>query len=199
MRIALMGGVRSTAPAVPARPMRRRRADMRAIIIPVTPFQQNCSLVWCAETQAGRGDRSGWRPRQDTRRGRTGRRHAQQDPADARAHRPRRRRRRNSRASRTLPIVGPHPGDQFWIDGLAEQGRMFGFAHVREFRAGPVARRWRPCQRRQRRVRRAALPRAHAGSRHLFFGRRTGSLSSVTCCSRARSGAPIFRAATTTR
>ena len=24
-----------------------------------------------------------------------------------------------------LPIVGLHPGDQFWIDGLAQQARMF--------------------------------------------------------------------------
>ena len=32
-----------------------------------------------------------------------------------------------------LPIVGPHPGDQFWIDGIAEQGRMFGFPRVEPF------------------------------------------------------------------
>lgn len=27
-----------------------------------------------------------------------------------------------------LPIIGPHTGDQFWIDGLAQQSQMFGFA-----------------------------------------------------------------------
>ena len=32
-----------------------------------------------------------------------------------------------------LPIIGPHPGDQFWIDGIAEQGRMFGFGHCESF------------------------------------------------------------------
>ena len=26
-----------------------------------------------------------------------------------------------------LPIIGPHPGDQFWIDGLPQQSAMFGF------------------------------------------------------------------------
>jgi glyoxylase-like metal-dependent hydrolase (beta-lactamase superfamily II) len=26
-----------------------------------------------------------------------------------------------------LPIVGPHPADQFWIDGLPQQSQMFGF------------------------------------------------------------------------
>jgi glyoxylase-like metal-dependent hydrolase (beta-lactamase superfamily II) len=32
-----------------------------------------------------------------------------------------------------LPIVGPHPGDQFWIDGLAQQAKMFGFAPAEPF------------------------------------------------------------------
>lgn len=26
-----------------------------------------------------------------------------------------------------LPIIGLRPGDQFWIEGLAEQNQMFGF------------------------------------------------------------------------
>ena len=32
-----------------------------------------------------------------------------------------------------LPIIGPHPGDQFWIDGMAQQGKMFGFPHCEPF------------------------------------------------------------------
>ena len=32
-----------------------------------------------------------------------------------------------------LPIVGPHPGDQFWIDGLPQQSQMFGFPQARTF------------------------------------------------------------------
>jgi glyoxylase-like metal-dependent hydrolase (beta-lactamase superfamily II) len=32
-----------------------------------------------------------------------------------------------------LPIIGPHPGDQFWIDGLADQGRMFQFPGAEVF------------------------------------------------------------------
>jgi len=32
-----------------------------------------------------------------------------------------------------LPIVGPHEGDRFWIEGLAEQARMFGFAPAEPF------------------------------------------------------------------
>jgi glyoxylase-like metal-dependent hydrolase (beta-lactamase superfamily II) len=33
-----------------------------------------------------------------------------------------------------LPIVGPHPDDQFWIDGLAEQSRVFGFPPAEPFK-----------------------------------------------------------------
>jgi len=33
----------------------------------------------------------------------------------------------------SLPIIGPHPADQFWIDGLPEQSKMFGFPHSEAF------------------------------------------------------------------
>ena len=32
-----------------------------------------------------------------------------------------------------LPIIGPHPGDQFWIDRLSDQGRMFQFPEAEVF------------------------------------------------------------------
>ena len=32
-----------------------------------------------------------------------------------------------------VPIVGPHRGDQYWIDRLPEQGRMFGFPPAAPF------------------------------------------------------------------
>jgi glyoxylase-like metal-dependent hydrolase (beta-lactamase superfamily II) len=32
-----------------------------------------------------------------------------------------------------VPVIGPHRGDQFWIDGLPEQARMFGFAPAESF------------------------------------------------------------------
>ncbi|MEI8327159.1 MAG: MBL fold metallo-hydrolase, partial [Betaproteobacteria bacterium] len=32
-----------------------------------------------------------------------------------------------------IPIVGPHQGDQFWIDGLSQQGKMFGLPHAGSF------------------------------------------------------------------
>jgi glyoxylase-like metal-dependent hydrolase (beta-lactamase superfamily II) len=32
-----------------------------------------------------------------------------------------------------VPIVGPHPGDKFWIDGMVRQGQMFGLPGARTF------------------------------------------------------------------
>ena len=32
-----------------------------------------------------------------------------------------------------VPIIGPHPGDQFWIDGLPQQSVMFGFPPAQHF------------------------------------------------------------------
>ena len=33
-----------------------------------------------------------------------------------------------------LPIIGPHPGDQFWIDGLPMAAPTYGFPPARPFR-----------------------------------------------------------------
>jgi len=41
-------------------------------------------------------------------------------------------------ARRGLPVIGPHPDDQFLIDGLAEQARAFGFPPAGAF----VPQRW---------------------------------------------------------
>ena len=100
--------------------------------IPVTPFQQNCSLVWDDQTrQAAVIDPGGdldlilaavaqhhlkleqiWLT------------HAHIDHAGGTAVLAR---------NLNLPIVGPHPGDQFWIDRLSDQGRMFQFPDAEEF------------------------------------------------------------------
>jgi glyoxylase-like metal-dependent hydrolase (beta-lactamase superfamily II) len=100
--------------------------------IAVTPFQQNCSIVWCDQTrEAAVIDPGGDLPlilgtvRElgvDLRQ--IWLTHAHIDHAGgtgtlAREH--------------GLPIIGPHPGDQFWIDGLAQQSRMFGFPPAEPF------------------------------------------------------------------
>ncbi|MDE2418022.1 MAG: MBL fold metallo-hydrolase [Burkholderiales bacterium] len=100
--------------------------------IPVTAFQQNCSLVWCDQTlQAAVIDPGGDLDlvlAQVDRLGLTLHAiwltHAHIDHAGAAgtlAHK------------LALPIIGPHKGDQFWIDGLPEQSAMFGFPPAQTF------------------------------------------------------------------
>jgi glyoxylase-like metal-dependent hydrolase (beta-lactamase superfamily II) len=105
---------------------------MQVVIIPVTPFAQNCSLVWCPRTrEAAVIDPGG---DLDKVRGEVARHgvkvtkilltHAHIDHAGGTAELAR---------ELQVPIIGPHPDDQFWIDAIAEQGRMFGFGQVESF------------------------------------------------------------------
>jgi glyoxylase-like metal-dependent hydrolase (beta-lactamase superfamily II) len=102
------------------------------LTVPVTPFQQNCSIVWCDETmQAAVIDPGGDLDRLLKEVQRLGVKltqiwltHAHIDHAGGVAE---------LAQQLDLPIVGPHLADKFWIDGLAEQGRMFGFPHADGF------------------------------------------------------------------
>lgn len=102
------------------------------LTIPVTPFQQNCSIVWCDQTdEAAVIDPGGDLPRLKAEVARLGVRlkqilltHAHIDHAGGTGTLAR---------ELGLPIIGPHPGDQFWIDGLAQQAKMFGFAPAEPF------------------------------------------------------------------
>lgn len=105
---------------------------LRYQTIPVTPFAQNCSLVWCDATrQAAVIDPGGDLDTVLTTAERLGLdlrqiwlTHAHIDHAGG----------AGELAERLgVPIVGPHPGDQFWIDGLPQQSQMFGFPPARAF------------------------------------------------------------------
>ena len=105
---------------------------LRYETLAVTPFQQNCSIVWCDRTmEGGVIDPGGDLPEVLDRVRALGVRlvqvlltHAHIDHAGAAGQLAR---------ERGLPIVGPHPGDQFWIDGLAQQARMFGLPPAEPF------------------------------------------------------------------
>jgi hydroxyacylglutathione hydrolase len=100
--------------------------------IPVTPFQQNCSIVWCTDTlKAAVIDPGGDLPRLLAAVDELGvtleqiwLTHAHIDHAGATGTLAR---------ERGLPIIGPHEADQFWIDGLPQQSRMFGFPPAENF------------------------------------------------------------------
>jgi hydroxyacylglutathione hydrolase len=99
---------------------------LKYLTVPVTAFQQNCSIVWCDQTlQAAVIDPGGDLDRLLAHVTQLGLKleqiwltHAHIDHAGGTAELARR---------LNLPIIGPHPGDQFWIDGLPQQGAMFGF------------------------------------------------------------------------
>ena len=103
---------------------------MEVTVVPVTPFQQNCSVLRCTAT--GRGavvDPGGDLDRvleaaQGIELESILLTHAHVDHAGGTAELARR---------RSLPIVGPHRGDLFWIEGLEEQGRMFGLTPAEPF------------------------------------------------------------------
>jgi hydroxyacylglutathione hydrolase len=102
------------------------------LTVPVTAFAQNCSIVWCDQTMdAAIIDPGGDLERLLAEVKRLGLKlgqiwltHAHIDHAGGTGELARR---------LGLPIVGPHPGDQFWIDGLAQQSRMFGFPPAEPF------------------------------------------------------------------
>jgi len=99
---------------------------------PVTAFQQNCSLLWCDQTRDAAlidpgGDLDALL-QEVHRRGLQLRAiwltHAHIDHAGG----------AGELAQRlSLPIIGPHEGDQFWIDGLPQQSAMFGFPPAQAF------------------------------------------------------------------
>ena len=105
---------------------------MNVTVIPVTPFQQNCSLLICEETgRAAVVDPGGELERilaaaseSDAGIEKILVTHAHIDHAGGVAE----------LAERLhVPIEGPQREDQYWIDALDEQSRMFGFPGARPF------------------------------------------------------------------
>jgi hydroxyacylglutathione hydrolase len=105
---------------------------MKVMVVPVTAFQQNCSVVWCDKTKlAAVVDPGGDLDRIEqvlVQHGLTLEKilltHAHIDHAGATAELARR---------KNVPIEGPHRGDQFWIDGLPEAGSRYGFEFAEVF------------------------------------------------------------------
>lgn len=101
-------------------------------IIPVTAFEQNCSLLWCDETgEAAVIDPGGDLDRihaavaqADVNLSAIWLTHAHIDHAGATGE---------LAESKSLPIIGPQEEEQFWIDMLPQQSAMFGFPQAKMF------------------------------------------------------------------
>lgn len=101
-------------------------------VIPVTPFQQNATLIWCDETRQGAVIDPGGDldkilavvEKETINLTAIFLTHGHIDHVGATAE---------LSEKMGLPIEGPHIDDQFWIEGLAQQSRMFGFHSVKSF------------------------------------------------------------------
>nr|WP_232461471.1 MBL fold metallo-hydrolase [Thalassotalea crassostreae] len=106
---------------------------MQYKIIPVTPFQQNATLIWCDQTMEGAIiDAGGETPRLLAEAQNHGIKltkllltHSHVDHAGGT---------QDIADSLSLPIEGPHKDDQFWIDIFDHQIKQFGFPGARVFK-----------------------------------------------------------------
>jgi glyoxylase-like metal-dependent hydrolase (beta-lactamase superfamily II) len=105
---------------------------LRFRIIPVTPFQQNCTLLWCKRTRKAviidpGGDLDRILSALEATRARPEQillTHGHLDHVGA----------AGELASRLdVPIAGPHGDDRFLLDSLTAQCAMFGFPPVESF------------------------------------------------------------------
>ncbi len=104
---------------------------LQFLIVPVTAFQQNCSLVWDAHGRAALIDPGGDVPRllaEVNRRGLTLTKilltHAHLDHCAATAQLAR---------ERQLSVEGPGREDQFWIEALPAAAAQYGFPPAEPF------------------------------------------------------------------
>ena len=100
---------------------------MDAFIVPVTPFQQNCTLVWCKETMKGAfidpgGEVDRLLAVADEQRVAVAKiliTHGHMDHAGGVA---------DMSERLGVPIEGPHEDDKFWIDQITESAEKYGMA-----------------------------------------------------------------------
>lgn len=103
---------------------------LKVHVVPVTQFQQNCSVIWCDETMKGAlvdpgGDVDAILAEVD-KRGITVEKilltHGHLDHAGGA---------QDLREKLKLPIMGPEKSDKFWLDGIEEQAAKYGMPGLR--------------------------------------------------------------------
>ena len=108
------------------------QSPIQAVIAPVTPLEQNCTIVWCAKTMkaaiidpGGEVDRllAGLKELGLTLE-KIWVTHGHMDHAGGVAA---------MKEATGVPIEGPHPDDQFWIDRIEESGARYGIPDARPF------------------------------------------------------------------
>src|SRR5258707_8284938 len=108
------------------------KAKAGAIIVPVTPFEQNCTIIWCEATKkAAVIDPGGDVPKILAAIKQTGvtvekiwLTHGHIDHVGGAAE---------LRDALKVPITGPHIADKFLLDNVVTSGARFGMTGVRAF------------------------------------------------------------------
>lgn len=105
---------------------------MKLVVVPVTPFQQNCSILWCEETMKGAVIDPGGEVDRildevaartiDIERILVTHGHADHCGGVA-----------DLKDRLGVPVDGPHEDDRFWIEQLPDQASRFGLEASRAF------------------------------------------------------------------
>ena len=103
--------------------------SLRVEIVAVTPFQQNCSIIWCSETMSG----AIIDPGGDLEKIKNVVLHYQiniekillthghlEHAGGANA----------LSQQLNIPVIGPHKEDEFWLQGMEQQAKNYGFPGV---------------------------------------------------------------------
>lgn len=105
---------------------------LKVKIVPVTPFQQNCSILWCDETMEGAVVDPGGDldkilavvTRENITLKAIWITHGHIDHCGAA---------QDLKDQLSLPIIGPEEEDMFWIARLGEDGAKYGFGWAKTF------------------------------------------------------------------
>ena len=112
--------------------MSQAPSPIGVLVAPVTPLQQNCTVVWCERTRRAAiidpGGSVDALLAEVARRGLTMEKiwvtHGHLDHAGATAE---------LKDKTGCPIEGPHPDDLFWIEGIPQHGLMYGMPEAKSF------------------------------------------------------------------
>lgn len=100
--------------------------SLRVEVVVVTPFQQNCSVIWCSDTLQGAvidpgGDTDkiiAVVEKHQLKIKQILLTHGHLDHAGGAA---------KLKRELKIPVIGPHKGDNFWLQGIEKQARNYGF------------------------------------------------------------------------
>jgi len=100
--------------------------SLRVEVVVVTPFQQNCSVIWCSQSLEGAVVDPGGDvdkilnliAKEKINITQILLTHGHLDHAGGAS---------KLRRELDIPVIGPHRDDQFWLQGIAEQAKNYGF------------------------------------------------------------------------